>query len=209
MAWRLAKSLVQLRAQVNALAPRRRKDSDGTIGDARHRRSRSEHNPDANGIVRAMDITHDPKRGMDSYALAETLRRNRDLRILYVISNGRIFSSIVEPWQWRRYGGINPHDEHMHVSVVANPARYDSTAPWKLHWKQAPPSRHMNITATVFGGPGDRQPSAYGGMVDPDKPGVALPARIEGRRPKVRVFRGDKHVDCEIVDVGPWTTDDA
>lgn len=33
MAWRLAKSLVTLREQVNALSPNRSRVSDGTIGD--------------------------------------------------------------------------------------------------------------------------------------------------------------------------------
>lgn len=36
MAWRLAKSLVQLREQINALSPNRSKVSDGTIGNAAH-----------------------------------------------------------------------------------------------------------------------------------------------------------------------------
>lgn len=131
MSWRLAKSLATLRDQINAKYPNRSKSDDGTIGDARHQASVSDHNPDSGGVVRAMDITHDPAHGMDTYALAETLRLNRDPRIKYVISNGRIWSSGVAPYSWRAYGGSNRHDRHVHISVVAD-KRADDTSPWKL-----------------------------------------------------------------------------
>lgn len=130
MSWRLAKSLEKLRSQVNAAVPNRNKAADGTIGDAAHSATKSEHNPDANGVVRAMDITHDPARGVDTYAMAESLRQSHDPRILYVISNGRIFSSERSPWVWRTYNGSNKHNHHVHVSVVASAARYDSTNDW-------------------------------------------------------------------------------
>lgn len=65
-----------------------------------------------------------------------------------------------------------------------------------------------DIVATCFGGPGDREASAYGGMVDPNAPGVALPYRFADPRPKVRVTHGGTSVDCTIVDVGPHNTND-
>jgi uncharacterized protein (TIGR02594 family) len=65
------------------------------------------------------------------------------------------------------------------------------------------------ITATVFGGAADKNTSAYDGHVITDTEfGVALPARIPGVRPKVRVWKDGKCVDCDIVDVGPWNTND-
>lgn len=67
--------------------------------------------------------------------------------------------------------------------------------------------RYTNITATEFGGVSDRQSSAYGGMVDPSVPGVALPFHFPKKR-KVRVFHGDKSVEAWTVDVGPWNTND-
>lgn len=70
MAWRLAHSLETLRAQVNAKWPNRSKSSDGSIGDASHSSRLSDHNPDPSGVVRAIDITHDPLSGFDSYAFA-------------------------------------------------------------------------------------------------------------------------------------------
>lgn len=70
---------------------------------------------------------------------------------------------------------------------------------------QAPQSGvYSNIVATVFGGP----KSAYGGAIDDSKPGVALPLHFEGQRPRVRVSKGGHSVDCDIVDVGPWNTND-
>lgn len=126
---RLAKALVVLRDQVNALAPNRSKASDGWIGDAKHAARKSEHNPNAAGVVRALDITHDPRNGVDNGALAEALRKSADPRIYYIISNGRIANS-GKPW--RKYTGTNGHYQHFHVSVVEDPRLYDSTKPWAL-----------------------------------------------------------------------------
>ena len=70
------------------------------------------------------------------------------------------------------------------------------------------PTCQTNIIATCFGGAGDREASAYGGMVDPNQPGVALPFHFPDPRPKVKVTRGTMTVVCEIVDVGPHNTDD-
>jgi hypothetical protein len=130
--WRVAKSLLQLRDQINALAPARSKASDGTIGDARHAASKSEHNPDAHGVVRAMDITNDPAHGVIARKLGEALIASRDPRILYVISNRQINSSVTAPWTWRPYHGVNAHEHHVHLSVVADPKLYDDVQPWAI-----------------------------------------------------------------------------
>jgi Putative peptidoglycan binding domain len=136
MAWRLAKSLETMREQFNAHAPNRKKTSDGTIGDAAHASRDSDHNPwiqdGANGVVSALDITHDPGNGVDTWAIAEYLRQQKDGRIKYVISNKRIFSSTTSPWTWRTYTGSNPHSTHMHVSVRSTKSHYDDTSPWAL-----------------------------------------------------------------------------
>lgn len=129
---RIAKSLDVLRAQVDAKFPNRSKRSDGWIGDAAHAARASDHNPNSAGVVCALDITHDPAHGVDTWAMAEMLRQQRDRRIKYVISNGRIFSSAVSPWQWRPYSGANKHAHHVHISVLDDPARCDDGAPWRL-----------------------------------------------------------------------------
>lgn len=129
MAWKLAKALDRLRAQVNAAAPNRDKSSDGTVGDTSHSSRTSDHNPNPAGIVCAIDITHDPKGGLDSYALAETLKASGDRRIKYIISNGRIWNPSVAAG-WRKYGGSNPHNHHVHVSVKS--AFADDAGDWQI-----------------------------------------------------------------------------
>lgn len=139
MAWRLAKSLERLRAQVNAAAPSRSKVSDGTIGDAAHASRSSDHNPyikdGGTGVVRALDLTHDPKGGLDSYALAEALRASADPRIRYIISDHKIANS-GQPW--RGYSGSNPHSHHVHVSVSETKSLYDDTRDWQIGMGKAP-----------------------------------------------------------------------
>jgi hypothetical protein len=132
MIWRVAKSLLVLRSQVNAKFPDRAKGWDGTIGDTAHSSRSSDHNPNDDGVVTAMDITHDPAHGVDSYEMAEQFRIGRDRRIKYIISNRRICSSAVAPWTWRPYNGANPHDHHVHVSVMPQKTLYDDGAPWEI-----------------------------------------------------------------------------
>jgi hypothetical protein len=134
--WRVANALLCLRDQVNIKAPNRSKASDGTIGDAAHARRSSDHNPHvrdgAIGVVTAMDITHDPAHGCDAGRLADALIASRDPRIKYVIWNRRIASATVSPWIWRPYSGANPHDKHVHVSVVAEKSLYDDIETWQI-----------------------------------------------------------------------------
>lgn len=121
-----------LRSQLDRKYANRSKLSDGWIGDTAHASRPSDHNPNAFGVVTALDITHDPAHGVDTWKLAEILRINRDPRIKYVISNGRIFSSAVSAWQWRPYTGANKHAHHVHISVMGDPALYDLASDWKI-----------------------------------------------------------------------------
>ena len=128
--WHVAESLTILLAMVNERARKRSKVSDGTKGDPAHKARKSDHNPNAQGVVTALDITHDPIGGCSAAVLAESLRIARDPRIKYVIWNRRMFSSYesrgVPPWTWRPYTGDNPHTKHVHVSVYAD------DRPWAL-----------------------------------------------------------------------------
>ena len=132
--WRLAASLQRLRDNVDALAPLRCRQSDGSIGDAAHASRSSDHNPwveaGGMGVVTAIDITHDPVNGCDAERLAESLRETCDARVKYVIWNRRIFSATVQSWEWRPYTGSNPHDHHMHISVQAEAEQFDDSADW-------------------------------------------------------------------------------
>lgn len=200
---RVAKSLRVLYDQVNAAYPGRDKSSDGTIGNEAHQATKSEHNPDKNGVVRALDITNSPG-VLSSRKLAEALINSGDPRIYYVISDGEIANPNISNGAWRPYKGSNPHDHHMHISVVEDPDLYDDQRPWSIGGQPVAnvAGRNMRITATRFN---DSQ-VAYADV----KPGwnsrygVSLPYRFKGTRPRVRVFANGKSIECEIMDIGPW-----
>jgi hypothetical protein len=138
MAHRTVNSLLQLFKDIDAIAPQRSKVSDGTIGDEAHKKKgdKSDHNPDKNGVIRAIDVTHDPAHGADMAIIAEQIRLRRDPRAKYVIFNHRI-ASVNSNWEWKKHKGDNPHEHHMHVSAVADD-RADDASRWNLR-AGAPP----------------------------------------------------------------------
>ncbi len=150
--WRVAKALLTLRDQINAQYPGRKKDSDGTIGNAEHSARSSDHNPDTDGVVKALDTTHDPLHGFDSYSFSDMLIANRDPRIKYVISNGRIASGPAGPypWIWRKYTGTNKHDHHNHVSIRREAKYFDDTTPWKLDGAPVKGAPSIVAAATTY-----------------------------------------------------------
>jgi hypothetical protein len=134
LAWRVARSLLTLRDQIDRRFPSRNRASDGYIGDANHQNTTSDHNPwYGPGIVTAADWTHDPGVGFDIDAFTDQLAESHDYRIKYIIANGWILDSRPQfnPWQWVKYSGSNPHTSHVHLSVMATPA-CDDTAPWRI-----------------------------------------------------------------------------
>jgi hypothetical protein len=140
MSWRVAKSLDKLLSQINLLAPNRSTVSDGSVGDAAHATTDSDHNPHVKdgdmGIVTARDFTHDPVPGADMHRITEKLRQSKDVRIKYVIWDNRMFSSYSTsthaPFTWRPYSGSNPHTKHAHVSVQPAKNLYDDTRSWSV-----------------------------------------------------------------------------
>lgn len=128
--WKVAPSLVQLLSQLNAKYPTRNKAWDGTIGDTAHSERKSDHNVDSDGVVRALDVTNDPKSGLVAENLAEHLRKKRDPRVRYIISNRKI-AEAKNNFEWHPYGGANPHDHHVHISVQGPPQRDDARM-WDL-----------------------------------------------------------------------------
>lgn len=134
--WRLAYSLETLRSQVNTAYPNRSKVSDGTIGDTAHASTASDHNPNAAGVVTAMDLTHDPAHGFDAHKTADMLLVNRHPNLKYIISNRRIAGAWTG-WKWVAYTGAIPHDKHIHISVgVGNDGYstqpYDDITKWSI-----------------------------------------------------------------------------
>jgi hypothetical protein len=118
----LSKAAKQLREQFDDTFPDRDRLSDGWIGDTRHQAKPSDHNPDANGWVRAIDIDRDLYKGgkpdnmgdlVDQIRLA--CKSKSEKRISYIIFDGRICSPILN-WKWRKYTGANKHTKHAHFS---------------------------------------------------------------------------------------------
>lgn len=131
MSWRLAKSLEQLKQQINLASPGRNKASDGGIGNAEHASRASDHNPhikDAKGIgvVTAYDFTHDPGNNVDGGSLSRALKADPQSRVKYIIFDSQIWKA--RTGKWEPYRGPNAHKHHVHVSV--QPDRYDDVSPW-------------------------------------------------------------------------------
>lgn len=160
--WRLAKSLETLREQINKAAPGRSKASDGAIGDSEHATRVSDHNPwvkdGSMGVVTAIDVTHDPRNGVDAAAITEALKASGDIRLKYIIWNRRIWTPSKSP-NWRAYGGVNPHDKHFHISVTSEKPLYDSTRVWV--WGKAVPDTAAPIV--------EAPPLLYEGITGQDK----------------------------------------
>lgn len=116
---RLSKSAIQLREQIDDSFPDRDRTSDGWIGDTKHASRKSDHNPDAQGWVRAIDIDAnlDRAKGTSVY-LADQIREcaKSDRRITYVIHMGKICSR-KSLWRWIKYSG-NAHNHHIHISFA-------------------------------------------------------------------------------------------
>ena len=121
----LSKGAAKLREQMNRTFPKRDTRSDGWLGDAAHAARKSDHNPDKDGIVHAIDLDADFGPPSKDYALrlandlvayAKSGRKGSD-RVKYVIFRGRI-ASAQRDWAWRKYTGSNPHTGHIHLSVT-------------------------------------------------------------------------------------------
>ena len=119
---KLSKAAEQLRSEINTKYPNRDKRSDGWIGDTAHNARKSDHNPDKQGWVRAIDIDSDlvKSSSKESWLLAEqikTIALKGDKRVSYIIHQHRI-ASPRQNWAWRVYKGSNPHVSHLHISFT-------------------------------------------------------------------------------------------
>lgn len=121
---RLVAGGVTLRNQVNKRWPRRDKRSDGWGGDKAHAGRQSDHNPDARGLVHALDIDADldPKdpgaaqrlaNQIVAYAASGIPGANR---IKYVVFNDQIASGTYPTSMWKWRGSGYGHMHHIHVS---------------------------------------------------------------------------------------------
>lgn len=106
--------------QATAICPSRMKASDGLLPSKAHihQNPNSDHN---SGL--AVDLTHDPKSGIDCVDLFEKLKA--DKRVKYLIFKGRIWS---QDKGERPYTGSNPHNKHLHISI--KDASANDVSPW-------------------------------------------------------------------------------
>jgi len=109
LAKRPSPAAVAVLHQANAIAPKRKKASDGLLPSAAHLRT----NPDSDhNTGLAVDLTHDPKNGIDCKEIFQALKK--DKRVKYLIFNGRIW---IREFGEKAYNGSNPHRTHLHISI--------------------------------------------------------------------------------------------
>jgi N-acetylmuramoyl-L-alanine amidase len=71
------------------------------------------------------------------------------------------------------------------------------------------PRPRYRVLMTEFGGSGDREQSAYGGMVNPDAFEVAVPCKVPAAQRSIAIYRAGKTCVARVNDLGPWNkTDD-
>ena len=115
--------------QATAIAPSRSKASDGLLPSKAHlaQNPNSDHNTGY-----GVDLTHDPKHGIDCVEIYEQLKN--DKRVKYLIFQGKIWlrGKLDKP-----YNGSNKHNKHLHISIKDNCGNDDS--PW-FPWLDKPKS---------------------------------------------------------------------
>lgn len=131
---------IALLRQATALAPKRKKLSDGLLPSAAHLKASptSDHNT---GL--AVDLTHDPKNGIDCAVIFENLKE--DKRVKYLIFNKKIWSKERAKEGNRKYTGSNSHSSHLHVSI--NDVSGNDTSPW-FWWMNQPKLKNI-VTASL------------------------------------------------------------
>ena len=125
--------------QATALKPMRKKASDGLLPSAAHMKQspNSDHNT---GL--AVDLTHDPKNGIDCVEIFERVKSDR--RVKYLIFQGKIWSKEKAKQGNRRYTGSNSHSKHLHISI--DPTMATDTSPW-FWWMNQPKTMNQVIAS--------------------------------------------------------------
>ncbi len=127
MTLRLCAAGATFRAQLDKRFPKRDKRSDGWIGDSAHSARFSYHNPDAKGIVWALDV--DENMGIGTWRNGRTAKRLADQllaysasglpgseRILHVVYENRVASGTYKDFWWIWRGSGYGHTQHIHIT---------------------------------------------------------------------------------------------
>ena len=138
---RATPAAVAVLRQATALKPLRKKASDGLLPSAAHIKAspNSDHNT---GL--AVDLTHDPKNGIDCEEIFEKLKE--DKRVKYLIFKGKIWSKEKAKQGNRQYTGSNPHNKHLHISIESTSA--NDTSPW-FWWMNQPKIINQAIAKAI------------------------------------------------------------
>lgn len=120
IAKRATPAAIAVLRQATALKPKRMKASDGLLPSTAHikQNPKSDHNTGY-----GVDITHDPKFGIDCVEAFEKLQS--DKRVKYLIHKGRIWTKEQGD---HAYTGINKHNHHLHISIKDTCG--NDTSPW-------------------------------------------------------------------------------
>lgn len=139
--WYLAPSLIALFDEADDRDPSRDHSSDGSIGNAAHQSTQSDHNPafdDGKWWVTAGDLDDDddqPSPGV--HLLRQHLVASKDPRVKYLIHEGTIWKAYpnrgLPAWTPQVYTGLNAHKHHLHVSVWNTAEARNDIGPW---WPQ-------------------------------------------------------------------------
>jgi hypothetical protein len=141
VAKRATPAAIAVLRQATAIAPSRMKASDGLLPSRAHltQNPTSDHNT---GF--AVDLTHDPKKGIDCVDIFQKLKE--DKRVKYLIFKGKIWSKEREAEGDRKYTGSNQHNSHLHISI--NDGMGKDTSPW--FWWLNQPKIVKQIAARVI-----------------------------------------------------------
>jgi hypothetical protein len=119
---KLSRAAIQLREQIDDAFPDRDRASDGWIGDTRHGARKSDHNPDEQGWVRAIDVDRDLSGKAKPDIMPDLVDQIRaackarlEKRVAYIIFDGFIYSSKFR-FIKQKYRGANKHTHHAHFS---------------------------------------------------------------------------------------------
>lgn len=121
--WYLNRFLTSWRTALNSRYPKRGKASDGSLGDAAHAATDSEHNKDADGSVDAIDVdvnlfgsSNDTGTDAEIAEMRKVLKEfQAQPQAQLWIFRRQIANRDIGPWKVRPYNGKNAHDHHAHM----------------------------------------------------------------------------------------------
>jgi hypothetical protein len=145
--WSAAPSIEALQRDLDTAYPNRTRP-DWIIGDPAHSSRVSDHNPDSQGMVHAIDIRLGG--GLDVREVLNSVIGYP--RVWYVIHNSIIYSR-THGWEALRYTGASPHTEHIHVSIRYTATAEQDTSPWgvvKLGPKVKPVPIDLSVIRDEF-----------------------------------------------------------